>query len=159
MCIRDSAGTDTNSFGGISRAADGVTATISDEGTGTAEHGSFESDITVQENFNSIENLLGSGGDDVLTGNNLDNVIVGGRGNDTILGLGGDDLLFGESKASGFGINQTSQPLTSLTTSQSAADLVSEAVAGNLYFNVNTCLLYTSPSPRDATLSRMPSSA
>ena len=26
-------------------------------------------------------------------------------------------------------------------------------------FSVNTCLLYTSPSPRDATLSRMPSSA
>ena len=25
--------------------------------------------------------------------------------------------------------------------------------------DVNTCLLYTSPSPRDATLSRMPSSA
>ena len=25
--------------------------------------------------------------------------------------------------------------------------------------NTNTCLLYTSPSPRDATLSRMPSSA
>ena len=25
--------------------------------------------------------------------------------------------------------------------------------------NVNYCLLYTSPSPRDATLSRMPSSA
>ena len=26
-------------------------------------------------------------------------------------------------------------------------------------YNSNTCLLYTSPSPRDATLSRMPSSA
>ena len=26
-------------------------------------------------------------------------------------------------------------------------------------FRCNTCLLYTSPSPRDATLSRMPSSA
>ena len=26
-------------------------------------------------------------------------------------------------------------------------------------FNYKTCLLYTSPSPRDATLSRMPSSA
>ena len=25
--------------------------------------------------------------------------------------------------------------------------------------NLHTCLLYTSPSPRDATLSRMPSSA
>ena len=27
------------------------------------------------------------------------------------------------------------------------------------YYQQNTCLLYTSPSPRDATLSRMPSSA
>ena len=26
-------------------------------------------------------------------------------------------------------------------------------------YSFNTCLLYTSPSPRDATLSRMPSSA
>ena len=29
----------------------------------------------------------------------------------------------------------------------------------NKKMNVDTCLLYTSPSPRDATLSRMPSSA
>ena len=27
------------------------------------------------------------------------------------------------------------------------------------YGGINACLLYTSPSPRDATLSRMPSSA
>ena len=27
------------------------------------------------------------------------------------------------------------------------------------YLTASTCLLYTSPSPRDATLSRMPSSA
>ena len=35
-------------------------------------------------------------------------------------------------------------------------------IRGNGYIkviDVNTCLLYTSPSPRDATLSRMPSSA
>ena len=32
-------------------------------------------------------------------------------------------------------------------------------VVGNININSNTCLLYTSPSPRDATLSRMPSSA
>ena len=30
---------------------------------------------------------------------------------------------------------------------------------GNTISAPNTCLLYTSPSPRDATLSRMPSSA
>ena len=32
-------------------------------------------------------------------------------------------------------------------------------VSTRLLFNPNDCLLYTSPSPRDATLSRMPSSA
>ena len=38
-----------------------------------------------------------------------------------------------------------------------------EGYGGNKLYNkisrINTCLLYTSPSPRDATLSRMPSSA
>jgi len=33
------------------------------------------------------------------------------------------------------------------------------AVFVNIYGGINPCLLYTSPSPRDATLSRMPSSA
>ena len=52
-----------------------------------------------------------------------------------------------------------------------AADLTAEIIAqikdtghqhredSLKYFIYNTCLLYTSPSPRDATLSRMPSSA
>ena len=34
-----------------------------------------------------------------------------------------------------------------------------ETVSLDIADNVITCLLYTSPSPRDATLSRMPSSA
>ena len=38
----------------------------------------------------------------------------------------------------------------------SKAEHVEGAKVGQFY---NTCLLYTSPSPRDATLSRMPSSA
>ena len=37
--------------------------------------------------------------------------------------------------------------------------IASVAAAGQRYFSFETCLLYTSPSPRDATLSRMPSSA
>ena len=32
-------------------------------------------------------------------------------------------------------------------------------IAGNLILQVKSCLLYTSPSPRDGLLSRMPSSA
>ena len=42
-------------------------------------------------------------------------------------------------------------------------DLLPPANASQLVtrtdMHANTCLLYTSPSPRDATLSRMPSSA
>ena len=32
-------------------------------------------------------------------------------------------------------------------------------IAGSLHMTIQTCLLYTSPSPRDRTRSRMPSSA
>ena len=38
-------------------------------------------------------------------------------------------------------------------------DDVRRQVAANLGTVIEGCLLYTSPSPRDATLSRMPSSA
>ena len=40
-------------------------------------------------------------------------------------------------------------------TDEEAVNLLNDSRVGG----VNTCLLYTSPSPRDATLSRMPSSA
>ena len=34
-----------------------------------------------------------------------------------------------------------------------------QAIVAEVYQRIKACLLYTSPSPRDATLSRMPSSA
>ena len=39
------------------------------------------------------------------------------------------------------------------------SDLVSSIFDGRLFDQCNSCLLYTSPSPRDRSLSRMPSSA
>ena len=52
------------------------------------------------------------------------------------------------------------------TTSESRMTIVVESdasdarrIEANLYKLVNVCLLYTSPSPRDGLLSRMPSSA
>ena len=146
-------GIDTNSFAGIGL---GVTATINADGTGSAVYG------PVNESFVGIENLTGSDQADNLTGNNLVNVIDGGLGDDTISGLGGDDLLIGGlgddtifggdgddnvvggfgddgiQLESGFALELTDQPLVSLTTDQSSAELVAEAVAGNLYFNVHT---------------------
>ena len=38
-------------------------------------------------------------------------------------------------------------------------DVGDEFNSGDVFGEVEACLLYTSPSPRDATLSRMPSSA
>ena len=43
---------------------------------------------------------------------------------------------------------------------EASAEASSEPVVSALILEIDaTCLLYTSPSPRDATLSRMPSSA
>jgi Ca2+-binding RTX toxin-like protein len=46
-----------------------------------------------------IENLIGSPGDDVLTGTIKDNIIWGGTGGDTINGNDGADTLYGEAGA------------------------------------------------------------
>jgi Ca2+-binding RTX toxin-like protein len=42
-----------------------------------------------------VENIIGGGGDDSLTGNAADNQIEGGAGDDTMFGLDGDDVLDG----------------------------------------------------------------
>ena len=62
-------------------------------------------------------------------------------------------------RISGEGLSQVEAELTS--TVATMAFLVSNADAGEALVDrmLNACLLYTSPSPRDATLSRMPSSA
>ena len=47
------------------------------------------------DTLSGIENIVGSGHSDKLTGHNLANKIEGGRGNDLVVGLGGDDTLVG----------------------------------------------------------------
>ena len=146
-------GNDTNSFQGIGFE---VTASINNDGTGVAAYG------PVNETFSGIENLIGSDNADNLTGNNLVNQIDGGFGDDVISGLGGDDVLLGGSGSdtidggdgndslfggtedplaatqTGFSVQLSGQPLVSLTTSQTSAELVAEAVNNNLYINVHT---------------------
>ena len=57
--------------------------------------------------------------------------------------------------------NETMKGVRALDLSQnSIGDEGVKAIAKSaLFVNLRTCLLYTSPSPRDAKLSRMPSSA
>ena len=114
----------------------GVTARINDDGSGTAEYGS------VSEIFTGIDRLVGSANDDTL-------IVTGSRGT-RLLGLAGDDLLIG-----GFGDD--------LLFGGIGNDILNARGGNDLIFgdlgNDTICLLYTSPSPRDLSTSRMPSSA
>ncbi|MCF6237708.1 MAG: hypothetical protein L3J79_02665, partial [Candidatus Marinimicrobia bacterium] len=47
------------------------------------------------DTYFSIENVIGSAYDDIITGNSDINELLGGAGNDIITGGAGDDLLFG----------------------------------------------------------------
>ena len=49
----------------------------------------------VNESFTSIENVIGSNGNDSITGSADDNFLAGRGGNDTLLGLAGNDTLLG----------------------------------------------------------------
>ena len=58
--------------------------------------------------------------------------------------------------------NRTNQSGTSLTDSNSDSESKKISIEQKIFSGfkgLNTCLLYTSPSPRDGLLSRMPSSA
>ncbi|MEO1249553.1 MAG: CHRD domain-containing protein, partial [Pseudomonadota bacterium] len=94
----------------------------------------------------------GLGDDRIITGSGDDD-ITGGLGSDRILGGSGRDTVFYNdvdvavqvdleaetaTRETGFSVSFDDQPLASLTTAQSPADLVDEAVAGNLYFNIHT---------------------
>ncbi|MDX2157279.1 MAG: calcium-binding protein [Hyphomicrobiaceae bacterium] len=49
----------------------------------------------VAARLQSIENAIGSSGNDTITGNSANNELSGGRGNDTIVGGGGNDTISG----------------------------------------------------------------
>ena len=62
--------------------------------------GSFSDAATMTDNISIsrttwIENAVGGGGNDTLTGNSINNTLTGNAGNDTIDGAAGDDVLNG----------------------------------------------------------------
>ncbi len=56
---------------------------------------SFPGNSTRTETLISIENLIGSRGNDVISGNDSNNVLSGNSGDDTLDGRGGNDQLLG----------------------------------------------------------------
>ncbi len=57
----------------------------------------FQSVVTLT--FQSIENVLGAGGNDVFSGTEADNFLAGNDGADTLRGRGGDDVLSGGNQS------------------------------------------------------------
>lgn len=96
--ITDSKGTDTLDFSGLdlSGVADGAGVTVNL----SRSRGQMQTPIQGAEASlwlsGTIEYLVGSDGDDSLTGGSSANVIHGGLGSDLIHGNGGTDLLFGD---------------------------------------------------------------
>ena len=129
--IDGAGGSDTASY---ASAASGVSIDL-------AESGPQDTLGAGQDTLSNIENLIGSAFDDTLFGDSGNNILTGGDGDDVISGGIGADTIDG-----GDGIDTGDYTFTN----------------GGLTVNLDTgqaCLLYTSPSPRDATLTRMPSSA
>lgn len=96
--IIDSKGTDTLDFSELDLsgfpAGTGVTVNLSR--SGGQKQTPLEGGEASLWLSGTIEYLVGSSGDDSLTGNSAANVIRGGPGNDLIHGNGGTDLLFGD---------------------------------------------------------------
>ena len=102
------------------------------------------------------DGIDGLGGDDTINGLGGDDRLIGGLGNDTLDGGAGSDTAdFSDidvpvtvtidadgngtaTRETGFSITVTDAAVASLTTDQSPAEIVTEALAGNLYFNVHT---------------------
>jgi Ca2+-binding RTX toxin-like protein len=85
--LQGGAGSDTATYVG----SDAVGVAINLLSTAAATGGEAQGDT-----FSSVENILGTHFDDVITGNSEDNVLKGNRGKDTLTGGLGSDALLGD---------------------------------------------------------------
>jgi len=111
-------GADNDTMIGGAAAAGGTNQLWGGTGSDTASYAgttaAVHADLAAQtgsvggilvDQMNSVENLTGGSGDDVLVGDGGNNVLSGGAGNDGLYGQGGDDVLIGGAVAAG-GTNQ-----------------------------------------------------
>ncbi len=95
LSIIGGAGTDTISF---AKFRTGITFTLDSNGgwqNPAATNGALDKPAKGFVQESSIENLIGSGKGDRLSGDYEDNLLNGGKGNDVLAGAAGDDTLIG----------------------------------------------------------------
>ncbi|MEO1601020.1 MAG: spondin domain-containing protein [Pseudomonadota bacterium] len=147
-------GTLTNS-GIIDGAAGAIDASGSLGGLEVTNTGLLLGDVSLGDGDDSLDNTTGTiagdialgGGDDSYVGSVAGESVDGGAGIDRISFAGATEGLSitvnpdGSGTATeefGFSIGHGDALLASLTTDQSPEDLVDEALAGNLYYNIHT---------------------
>ncbi len=82
-------GNDTLNLGDVFRGDEGATVNL----VTSSISGLIYDDDTIM----NFENVIGSRFNDILIGNDIDNILNGGTGDDSIIGGDGDDMLFGDS--------------------------------------------------------------
>lgn len=145
---------------GIIRGVNAIDASQSDGGNSITNSGRLEGNVLLGDGddiFTSSGTVDGAinlgGGDDSFTGGATDETLVGGLGKDVLDGGEGiDTARFDDidvpvtvdltngtaTRETGFSVSVTDQPLASLTTEQSPAELVEEAINDRLYYNIHT---------------------
>ncbi|HEY9621897.1 MAG TPA: calcium-binding protein [Crinalium sp.] len=116
------AGNDTTTYAFY---AGGINA---DLGTGKVFFPGSGTDLT--DTLISIENVIGSQGDDTIIGNALDNTLSGGVGNDILNGKGGNDKLIGGAGNDIYIVNDAGDQVTEL--GNEGTDLVGSSVTYTL---------------------------
>ena len=86
VCIYDASGNDTLDLSGFS-----TKSTISLVAGTFSDCNEMTNNISIAYSA-TIENAVGGAGNDTITGNDVANILNGGRGNDTINGGGGNDV-------------------------------------------------------------------
>ncbi|WP_287729234.1 M10 family metallopeptidase C-terminal domain-containing protein, partial [Microcystis sp. M061S2] len=75
---------------------------------------SFPGNSLLTDTLVSIENLIGTAGNDTIIGNTANNSLNGGAGNDTLIGGAGNDTLTGGAGADKFRFNFLSEKVDTI---------------------------------------------
>ena len=133
--------------------------------------GNIDQELALTDSLDASPNtedtlIVGSSSAEIFTGGQADDVLLGNEGNDILDGGDGNDLLYGgagddvyETSLGGdvvfIGGGEDTLNIVGEMQEVSLQDADGEGVANDLVFQIDngsdelTCLLYTSPSPRD----------
>ncbi len=126
------AGVDTADFSG---ATNSLVLTLNGANNATLFSNGVANDVV-----RNIENVIGGSGNDILTGDALDNWLQGGAGNDTLKGGAGNDILDGGTGIDTLDISSANQPLILTLNGANDATLFANGIAQDTIRNIENVI-------------------